>query len=176
MKRNISYWQLFGFLFTGISGVLLHFLYEWTNESKLSALISGVNESTWEHMKLLFFPMLAYTFIEGMFLKDGFKNFYCIKLRGTLLGIILIPSIFYTLNGVFGKTPDWMNITIFFISAAAAYVHEAKLFKKAPLFCFGEGVSLYILLIWALLFTLFTFTPPKLPIFRDPVTMTYGVY
>ena len=61
MKRKLFFWELGGFLFTGALGTLLHFVYEWSGGSALAACVSAVNESTWEHMKLLFFPMLLYS-------------------------------------------------------------------------------------------------------------------
>ena len=43
MKRSLPFWQFAGFVFTGVFGTLLHFLYDWT-DSKFSALFSAVNE------------------------------------------------------------------------------------------------------------------------------------
>ena len=71
MKRDLSLWQLSGFALTSLAGTLLHFLYDWTGENKIAALISGVNESTWEHMKLLYFPLLVYAIIEYLGTKDA---------------------------------------------------------------------------------------------------------
>ncbi len=53
-----------GILFTSVLGSLLHFVYEWTGENPLAALFSPVNESVFEHCKLLFFPALLYTLFE----------------------------------------------------------------------------------------------------------------
>lgn len=112
MKRSIGFWQLIGFAVTSLGGTLLHFLYEWLDEAVWIAPFSGVNESTWEHMKLLFWPMFIYAIVQSFFFRDR-ENFWCIKLRGILLGLVLIPVIFYTYNGVIGKSPDWFNIAIF---------------------------------------------------------------
>ena len=62
MRRRLFFWELAGFLFTGALGVLLHFLYEWSGGNTLAAAFSAVNESTWEHMKLLLIPVLFYTY------------------------------------------------------------------------------------------------------------------
>lgn len=173
MKKEIILKQIIGFVFTGVFGVLLHYAYEWSGENKFVAIFSGVNESTFEHMKLLFFPMLAYAFIEER-LSSKTSGFWCKKMRGILAGIISIPVIFYTANGVFGKTADWFNILIFFISAGVGYALETKLFyeKKG---CQFEKVSKAILLILALLFAVFTFFPPPINLFRDPLTKLYGI-
>ena len=50
-----------GLLFTAVLGILSHFFYDWSGRTPLAALISPVNESIWEHMKLLFFPALLWS-------------------------------------------------------------------------------------------------------------------
>ena len=173
MKRSIGLWQLMGFAVTSLGGTLLHFLYDWLGEAWWIAPISGVNESTWEHMKLLFFPMLLFAVAESLFFRDR-EDFWCVKLRGILLGIALIPVIFYTYNGVIGRSPDWINIAIFFLSAAIAYLFETKLFWGAPIPCKHPRLAISLLCVIALLFVLFTFRTPTLGIFRDPLTGSYG--
>ena len=174
MKRTVWLWQLWGFGIVSLLGTLLHFLYEWLGEPVWVAPFSGVNESTWEHMKLLFWPMLAYTVFEGFFFRDR-DDFWCIKLRGILLGLALIPLIFYIYNGVIGKSPDWANIAIFFISAAIAYVYEIFLFyKTARIHCTAK-TAICILTLISALFVIFTFTAPKINIFKDPITNLYGI-
>ena len=174
MKRSIGIWQLWGFAVTSFGGTLLHFLYEWLGEARWIAPFSGVNESTFEHMKLLFWPMLIFAIVQSFFFKDR-KNFWCVKLRGTLLGLVLIPVLFYTYNGVIGKSPDWLNITIFFISAAIAYLWELRLFNSEKLCCRSPKAAVTILAIIALLFAIFTFATPEIGIFKDPLTGTYGI-
>ena len=41
-------------------GTLLHFLFDWTGGNAVVALFSAVNESIWEHLKLLFYPMVLF--------------------------------------------------------------------------------------------------------------------
>ena len=174
MKRTVWLWQLSGFAFTSFFGTLLHFLYEWLDESIFAAPFSGVNESTFEHMKLLFWPMFIFAIFESFFFKS-YGNFWCIKLKGTLLGLVLIPVLFYTYNGAIGKSPDWLNIAIFFISAAIAYIYETRQFNNKTTICRYKKLSIAILLIIAVLFVLFTFTTPEIGIFKDPLTDTYGI-
>lgn len=75
MKKSLKFWQIGGFVFTAIAGVLLHFLYDWTNQSIIVASFSAVNESIWEHMKLLFFPMFVFALIEYKFIGKNYENF-----------------------------------------------------------------------------------------------------
>ncbi len=173
MKRDIKLWQIWGFAAVSAGGTLLHFLYDWTG-SRLAALFSGVNESTWEHMKLLFFPMLAFAIVESFFIRREYQNFWCIKLKGTLVGLLLIPVIFYTLRGIFGATPDWVNIAIFFIAAAIAFIHETRAFTRGSMPCASKW-AFFVLCIIAITFWVFTFMTPEIPLFADPIDKSYGI-
>ena len=173
MKRSVGLWQFCGFAVSSLLGTLLHFLYEWTN-SPIVAPFSGVNESTWEHMKLLFWALFVFAIIQSFFFRD-YPGFWNVKLRGTLIGVSLIPIIFYLYNGVIGKSPDWVNIAIFFIAAAAAYIYEAWLFSEEKSFLLQPKYALLLLAVTALVFAVFTFKAPMLEIFRDPVTGEYGI-
>lgn len=174
MKRSIGLWQLMGFAVTSLGGTILHFLYDWLGKAAWIAPFSGVNESTWEHMKLLFWPMFLYAIVQSFFFKEE-KKYWCVKLKGAFFGIILIPVLFYTYNGVIGKSPDWINIIIFFISAAAAYLYETKLFKNEKTNCKFPKLAIGILCAIALLFVIFTFATPQIGIFKDPLGGTYGI-
>ena len=174
MKRTVWLWQLVGFAVAALGGTLLHFLYDWLGEAAAIAPFSGVNESTWEHMKLLFWPMLLFAIIESLFFK-GYDGFWCIKARGISLGLLMIPTLFYAYNGVIGKSPDWLNITIFFISAAVAYIYETRALNRSTTPCRSPGRAFVFLTVIALLFVIFTFETPKLALFRDPLTGSYGI-
>ena len=173
MKNKILLWQLIGFTFVSVLGTFLHFLYEWSGGNVIIATISGVNESTWEHMKLLFFPLALFIFIEKRHIDS--KNFFFIKLCGIIIGLILIPILFYTLNGAFGKTPDWLNISIFYISAAVVFAVEYYLFKRLKRDLGLNVLSVIAIFVTAISFVLFTFYPPEIPLFLDPITKGYGI-
>lgn len=174
MKRNIALWQLVGFFAVCISGTVLHFLYDWSRQSLLISPFSAVNESTWEHMKLLYFPLLIFALIESRYFKD-YREFWCVKLIGTIVGLVMIPVLFYTYNGAFGKSPDWVNITIFFVAVATSFYIETLLFKKRSIRCFAGWIPLTLIFIIGAAFVAFTFAAPHLPIFCDPITGSYGI-
>lgn len=79
MKRELRRWEIVGFIATGLFGTLLHFVYEWTGGNRVIAVFSAVNESTWEHMKLLFIPFLVFTVVEFIVFSEAFRNFFAVK-------------------------------------------------------------------------------------------------
>ena len=174
MKRSVGLWQFVGFAVVSLGGTVLHFLYDWLGKAVWVASFSGVNESTWEHMKLLFWPMLLFALVQGFFFRDR-ADFWCVKLRGSLLGLALIPVLFYTYNGAIGTSPDWLNIAIFFVSAAIVFFYEYRLFKTEGLPCKRPKAAIVLFCLIALLFIVFTFITPELGIFKDPISGTYGV-
>lgn len=173
-KRDVSLWSFVGFAFASFAGTILHFLYEWTGENKVAAVFSGINESTWEHIKLLFFPLLFFSLIQRVFFRK-YTNYWCIKARSISVGLFMIPFLFFGYNGIIGPSPAWFNIAIFYISAASAFIIETLLFSKYKTDCKNEKASLCYICIIGVLFVLFTFFTPQIAFFIDPVTGTYGI-
>lgn len=173
MKHSVTGWQVAGFLVTSVVGTLLHFLYDWSGESRIAGLFSAVNESIWEHMKLVYFPMFLFALVQRRSAED--RRFWCIKLAGILTALLLIPTLYYTYTGALGVFADWFNITIFFLAAGAAYYLESKLFQSSVSCTVPSGIALGLLLLIGLLFVLFTFCTPEIPLFADPRTGRYGI-
>ena len=93
MKQRSVLWQWAGFALVTFGGTILHFLYDWTGGSILVSPFSGVNESTWEHMKLLFWPLFLFALVQRLFFKDQ-ENYWYVKLAEILLGLVLIRCCF----------------------------------------------------------------------------------
>ena len=68
-----------------------------------------------------------------------------------------------------------MNITIFFVSAAIAFLVEARLFKGDGLPCRVPFLAVAVIVLIGVLFVVFTFMTPQIPLFRDPLSGSYGI-
>lgn len=174
MKKATN-WAIGGVLFTSVFGTLLHFAFEWSGNNQVVGLFSAVNESIWEHMKLIFFPMVVFALLQNWLANSDWEGYWCQKLKSILVALILIPIIYYTYTGILGESADWFNIMIFFISAATAYRAEAVSFQKGLKCSLSESVSVCILVMLALIFIVFTIAPPEIPLFADPRTGGYGI-
>lgn len=167
MNKKLRYALTAGFFFTAILGTLLHFTYEWSGNNAAVGLFSPVSESTWEHMKLLFFPMLLY----GIFMLLQFREQYpCIASgmsAGILSGTLLIPVLFYTYTGILGTHFLWLDIAVFLLSILSAFLIAYYLTINC---CFKDYKPLFIVLLIILMLGFFVFTsyPPDIGLFQNP--------
>lgn len=165
--KHLKYNSVLGVFFVLILGSLSHFFYEWSGNSYIVGLFTPVNESTWEHMKLVFFPMLLYSFIIIPKLKETFPCVASSLLLGIVSGTLSIPVIFYTYTGILGYHIFFMDLLTFAISVMAAFYSAYKL----TLSCKTKKHTILLLVLTCLLglcFLLFTYAPPKLGLFADP--------
>jgi len=175
MRKRLFLWELAGFLFVGGLGTLLHFVYEWSGGSAFAAAFSAVNESTWEHMKLLFFPMLAFSVVQMCIMGRNYPSFLAVRAVSTLAGLALIPVLFYTYSGVLGRTVNWVNIGIFFAADLGAFCLDDTLLRRGRLTAPWQQL-LGLIVLWALAFCFVwcTFRPVELALWRDPLTGRFG--
>lgn len=175
MRRRLFWWELGGFLFAAAAGTLLHFTNDWCGGSTFAAAVSAVNESTWEHMKLLFFPVFFLSVGQVCFLGRNYPNFLAVRAAALTAGLAAIPVLYYTYTGVLGRHIQWVDVLIFFFAAAWVFHLDFRLLSAGRL---GGGWQqvLGLLALWGLafLFVYFTFYPPQLALWRDPATGLYG--
>lgn len=178
MKSTKAYtYSILGIIFTSLLGTLLHFTYSLSGQSQTVALFSAVNESTWEHNKLIFFPFLLFTVIEYFAYGKNSKNFFAAKLIGVTAGMLTVASVFYTYSGILGTNYAIVNILIFIIGVIVAYYVSYKIISTETALnnSFLQVISIGVLLIICAAYFIFTFSPPEIGIFKDPVTGGYGI-
>ena len=118
MKQRSILWQAAGFALVTFGGTILHFLYDWTGGSILVTPFSGVNESTWEHMKLLFWPLFLFSVIQRLFSKE--QENYTISQAEMRDGFTMdlpdypahytVYANFYDADGALYEAEFWFNI------------------------------------------------------------------
>jgi hypothetical protein len=158
-----------------IYGTLLHFVFEWTGKWKPAGLIAAVNESSWEHLKLAFWPAFIIMLFQNPKLKDKVNNFLLAKTISFYVMPISIILIFYTYTTILGKNYLILDISTFFISVLIGVLIEYKIYKipeiNKPI---KNLVYIFIFLI-LLAFCLLSYFPPKIFLFKDPVTQGFGI-
>ena len=168
-KNKLLRFQIISVIFTWILGTILHFTYEWSNQNALVGLFSAVNESTWEHLKLLFFPMLITTIIGYFYLKpkEEYKNFLCAKTIGILTSLAFVVIFFYTYTGIIGTNFATLDIGSFFVGVLFGEYVAYKLTIKISR-C-KKGLAIFVLALLFICFIAFTYKAPQIGLFKDPI-------
>ena len=174
-KRRLFFWQLGALAFVWVAGTVAHFIYEWSGQALWAGLFFSVNESVWEHLKLVFFPSLFFLCIEYAKFSRRYPAFLAGKTVGILAGMLLIVVGYYTYTGVWGVQVPWANILLFFL---AVLLSESLAWLLIP----QEGLAAHwmtplaaaVLLIVAVGMMALSYVTPHIPLFLDPSTGLYG--
>ncbi len=114
--NKVQRWEILGTIFIIGFGTTLHFWFEWTGYWRPMALIAAVNESTWEHFKMAFWPGLLFALIEYPFLKEETNNFFVAKFAGLLVMPVITVILFYGYTSLTGTHLLWVDVIIFILS------------------------------------------------------------
>lgn len=152
------------FILTAGLGAALHFGYVLC-PSPLVGLICPVNESVWEHLKLLYWPYLLAAFLQNRRAAESQAAW-----GGALAGLFAMPcallGVYYTLEAGFSVTSGILNIALYLLSLALGFWIFAKTARTGVLswLC---GVLVILAGLYGAALILFTMAPPALPIFLD---------
>jgi hypothetical protein len=157
-----------------VLGSMLHFMFEWSNYQPIVGAFSAVNESVWEHLKLGFWPALLFAFIEYRPLRTRANNFFLGKAVGTYVIPLVIVVTFYSYTAVLEGNVV-IDILTFVIAVIVGQLVSFKLLTYRKLPANLTLISIGALAILGLAFIIFTFYPPHLPLFQDPISGEYGI-
>ena len=167
MRKYALKWELSGIAFVFLLGALLHFVFEWSGESRIVGLFASVNESVWEHFKQGFWPMCLYAAIEYRFLRGRIYNFLTAKAVAVYIIPIITGLVFYAYTAIIGEEILIVDILIFLVAIVAGQLTSYKVMTSVKLPGYTNVVSLIFIMVLAFVLMLFTFYPPHLPIFLD---------
>ena len=170
MKNKKSYAEklmLYGVPVQFAIGALLHFLYDLTGENVFVSTFSPINESIWEHMKLVWLPIILW-YVLIYFLKkdkneiDRNKWFFSSYIA-FVVSFISIPTIFYLYTGVLGFESVVVDILILLVALILGYLAAKHFYRYSD----GAGLVFSVIgfIVAYAVFILFTFYQPDLPIF-----------
>ena len=170
-------WILLGIPVLFIIGSAMHFLYGITGNSTFIGIFAPVNESVWEHCKLALWPLILwwtlFYFIKGGKYAVNKNKWFGAALFSLITYLFTVPLLFYFYTEAVGVELLWADILIFLLSLLFGQTLALHYYRK------GRGINyMCVILIFAvivILFAVFTFFTPHLPIFMDPITGTYGI-
>lgn len=158
-KFPVSKRLLLAFAVTTLAGACLHFLFALL-PNPVTALFSPVNESIWEHLKIIYWPYLAAMFpVTG---KAGRGN------RGRWLFTLLFISVAmlavgYVYHISLGGDSTVFDVGLYVVLMALGFWLPGRLKvtagRSAPIF--------FLVVLLGVVIVLFTFLPPDHILFAD---------
>lgn len=160
-------YTLIGILVLFVVGSLFHFLYSLTGECFIVGLFVPINESIFEHTKMVVLPIFIWWFIFYLFRKkDLFVNaWFTSAIIAMISAIIAIPMLFYFYSQAFGIESLVIDILILLISLAIGQILGLHYYRH------GKGIeyhfAIVLMIVIIILFAFFTINPPAFPIFNS---------
>lgn len=177
--KRAKAWMLYGIPVVFIIGGLTHFTFELSGENPFVGILSPVNESVWEHLKMSFWPLFIWWLLGYLPLskRDGFSaaSWFSSCAAALYLCQLFIVSFFYTYTGALGTESLIVDIISMLFGLTAAQVLAYHMYRFGR---FKKSCLIYSMFAIALLtaaFIVFTFAPPHIPLFIDPNTGLYGI-
>ena len=173
--------HILGFFIISVIGTLIHFTYELSNYTYVIGIFSAVNESIFEHLKLLVFGIVIFMLYEHIILYKDNNRYLFARLVSIIIGVFSIITIYYTYTFFTKESIVIIDIILFYLSVLISQIISYKILVN-KLFKFKENHnklinkhSKYLLIITICIFFFFTFYPPKINMFKDPITGNYGI-
>lgn len=163
--KQLKRCAIIGIIFVLITGTLAHFLYEWTGNNPIVGFFTPINESIWEHIKLLFFPMSIYSVFMILKFHNKCSCITSALCFGILAGAALIPLFYYAYTSILGKNIFILDISIFVLSVFFTFWLSYKLTLSCRLKSYTPLLCVLTCILF-ICFLVFTYCPPDAAIFQ----------
>lgn len=173
-NRTFPRYELIGAIIVCVLSPVFHFLFEWSGNNLFVGLFAAVNESVWEHTKIVYFPFLFYSIIEYFVVKPDFWRFFAAKTVSMSMILLLMITFFYTYSGMFGMESLIVDIIFTLVLIFIAFYISYRLYRSRRVMNF---FPLLIIILFAAILAielLFTVFPPHIPLFQDSGTLSFG--
>lgn len=189
LTGRVRRWNRGGFIILFFVGTLWHFLFNLSGHFPLVGAFAPVNESIWEHGKILLWPITLW-WLLGMALIRPMRaawpqgdvdverrqaRWLLGACTAALTALAVMIAGYYTYTGALGLHALWADILLFTISLGAGQAVGLRVFARGTR---RRSVRIWTATLLAVLLVLsvvFTFCTPRLPLFQCPVTLTYGL-
>lgn len=159
-----------------ILNFIFHFAYS-TLPNTLFSIFFPVNESIFEHMKLIFSSAIFYGIIDYFILKKNnlsTNNSIFTTLVNALSTIVIFLIIWLPIYYKMGENMI-ITILILFIAIMFGQVLSYFILNKEIKFKYLNVVSIISIIIIYIIMAYFTYNPLKVDFFFDPIHEKYGI-
>ena len=167
--------KIIGVFLIFILSFISHFMYEWFPNTLFSILFP-VNESIWEHMKLIVTPVLIFSLIEYILYKRkniSYNNFILSYAISMILGIIIYLMIYLPIDYIFGHSMIFAISLLFVIfiivEIISYYIMNYREIRYSNL------IGIILIIIMYIVFGYLTYNPILNYLFYDTSKKIYGI-
>ena len=156
--------------------ILYHFLYNWLPNPVFSVFFP-VNESIWEHMKLLYSGIFTWGVIEYFILRKkgiSYRNFFSTLFLEMVTSIMIYLIMYLPLYNVFGESMA-ISISLLIVVIILEEIFSYYLFSYSKENRILDRISILFIVLGFVVFLCFTYDPPRNYIFYDIVSNKYGI-
>lgn len=157
--------DLWGAAFIVVVGTLWHFVYDWAGRSTAVGWVAPVNESVWEHSKLVVFPALVWNLVAAFGFAERGRLAWAALLEACA-GAAVIVGGYYAYAFLLGGGFFVADILLFLVAVACGRIVNRSVrcgSGRVP----GTGISLALILALVAVYAALTSSPPDLPPFVE---------
>lgn len=171
---DLKKFKIISIIGTFLLAFLTHFLYDWFPNS-LFSIFFPVNESIWEHMKMLFTTILLYEIIEFILFKKKDIKVNNFLFASFISAILSIPIYLIMFLPIYYKIGENMIVTLIIMLITIIIIQTIKY----KLFAIKElqfnVLAIVSIIIAYICFGLLTYYPPEYDLFYDTEEEKYGI-
>jgi hypothetical protein len=170
-RRAVILWEMATFVVVMIGASALHLAFELSGFWQPLAVVASVNESTFEHLKLFFWPALIVAFVEHAYVKGRVNNYWWGKAMALLATPIAIVVSFYFYLGIAvpltGRGYLALDIGTGAFGVAVANVLAYRLLTAPEKGLAYRSAGLAIIAVMAVVMATVAFAPPPFFLFEN---------
>lgn len=166
MVIYVSKKNIFMIIFLFLLSFLWHFMYDWI-PCVLTSIFFPVNESIWEHMKIIFYVLLI-----GSILEKKNNNYYLCLMVKPLVGVLFYLILFIPLYLIFGESMI-LSLSLMLFTYIIMELLGIKISKQEELNI--KVLPIIIVILCITLFSMLTYYPLHNFLFFDSVKLGYGI-
>lgn len=167
--RFVRIYHIVGIFVICIASFPLHFSYEWSGASAIIGIFTPINESIWEHLKLVFWPLLLWWGVGFLVYRESkhlnLTKWLTAMMVSVVLSMLIIVGWYYTWTSGLEIESSIIDIGSLFLAVPIAQLIAIHVYRVIEPKLVYLILSLFFLLILAGMFINFTFNTPNFPIF-----------
>ena len=171
---NLKKLKILGVILAFFIAFPLHFIYD-KFPNFITSIFFPVNESIWEHMKIIFGSILLSGVIQKIIVTKkglGYKNICISNIIAGLLSIPIFLAMFLPIYGIIGENLP-ITLIVMFITFIISQLITMRIINTKDLK--QENMAIIYAIIIYIIFGLLTYFPPENNLFLDPLTLKYGI-